>query len=679
MAVQLLGLRTKFTDDQGRPLVGGKVHTFYAGTCHPKDTYKDPANKIPNTNPVILDDTGSADIFLDGSYLIRICDKNCRIIEEQDNVRQPVGLSDFEQFGFEISQEVNKAKLDLEKIKEKTLVVESIADLSTIKNPKDGLRVYVKSYHAGLNKGGGDFAYDASLAHVNNRGTVINGWVRQGKDTAYNVACFGAKGDGVTDDTVAIQAALDAVNISFDQDGHYIVSSTLNASRSITGNNALLDNSATADYKDGSTIIKYKNINTPWFKYVTRLRFASGNTNKTGLGEHGHHIRVISSDNILILGCDCDSPTGDGIYIGSENQEKSCTNIGIYKCRIRNPKRCGIALVSVDGCIVDDCDIDHNSYVYAIDLEPNPVANDSVNNITITNNRVKSKRCCIALTDPRRDNVPMKNILIENNKLDGGSVLTIDHSGRYENIRFNNNIISNTVNKLTDIPNINIVAKIWGYLEFKNNVDTAEQVYWRINCGSEVDLIVEDNYIKRTEPIPNTPIRGMYISGVSNFSIKNNKIKLDPSITGGTLGILLSNCTGTIDANTIYARFGVDTRLNEQADIKIVRNTFNCGEAAWIGFNGISDIYIDDTNILLNNTILCHRTSQLKQINALKAWGTNRVVMYGLSPNNLDKSTIYGKGSILYNSNPATGSYVGWSCVVEGAPGEWLGFGKIGV
>lgn len=57
--------------------------------------------------------------------------------------------------------------------------LESIADLSTINNPKDGLRVYVKSYHAGLKLGGGWFTYDSSKSSENNGGTVINGWIRE--------------------------------------------------------------------------------------------------------------------------------------------------------------------------------------------------------------------------------------------------------------------------------------------------------------------------------------------------------------------------------------------------------------------------------------------------------------------------------------------------------------------
>ena len=53
--------------------------------------------------------------------------------------------------------------------------LESIAQLAGIKNPRNGQRVYVKSYHAGLNKGGGEFIYDSSKTNSNNGVTVFNG------------------------------------------------------------------------------------------------------------------------------------------------------------------------------------------------------------------------------------------------------------------------------------------------------------------------------------------------------------------------------------------------------------------------------------------------------------------------------------------------------------------------
>ena len=75
----------------------------------------------------------------------------------------------------------------------------SVAEMLAIVNPVNGQRVYVKSYHAGLNKGGGDFIYDSTKSAINNGGTVINGWVRQ-LDGFVTPSMFGAKGDGVSDE-----------------------------------------------------------------------------------------------------------------------------------------------------------------------------------------------------------------------------------------------------------------------------------------------------------------------------------------------------------------------------------------------------------------------------------------------------------------------------------------------
>ena len=38
----------------------------------------------------------------------------------------------------------------------------------------------------------------------------------------------------------------------------------------------------------------------------------------------------------------------------------------------------------------------------------------------------------------------------------------------------------------------------------------------------------------------------------------------------------------------------------------------------------------------------------------------------------------FNKGDIIWNSEPATGSYVGWICIKSGNPGSWEPFGKIG-
>ena len=54
----------QFLDGNGNPLTAGKLYTYNAGTTSPKTTWTTEAATTPNTNPIILDSAGRADIFL---------------------------------------------------------------------------------------------------------------------------------------------------------------------------------------------------------------------------------------------------------------------------------------------------------------------------------------------------------------------------------------------------------------------------------------------------------------------------------------------------------------------------------------------------------------------------------------------------------------------------------------
>ncbi|MFZ9959259.1 MAG: tail fiber domain-containing protein [Candidatus Limnocylindrus sp.] len=56
--------KLQFFDNNGNPLVAGKLYTYAAGTSTPLATYTDASAGTPNTNPVILDSRGEANVWL---------------------------------------------------------------------------------------------------------------------------------------------------------------------------------------------------------------------------------------------------------------------------------------------------------------------------------------------------------------------------------------------------------------------------------------------------------------------------------------------------------------------------------------------------------------------------------------------------------------------------------------
>lgn len=65
MATSVVNPRVQFFANNGRPLIGGRIHTYVAGSSTRAPTYKDSARAQPNTNPIILDGRGEASIYLD--------------------------------------------------------------------------------------------------------------------------------------------------------------------------------------------------------------------------------------------------------------------------------------------------------------------------------------------------------------------------------------------------------------------------------------------------------------------------------------------------------------------------------------------------------------------------------------------------------------------------------------
>lgn len=82
----------QYFDDAGEPLAGGKLYFYESGTSTLKDTFSDASLAVANTNPVLLDGDGriSLNVFLDGSYKVRLTTASDVLVWEKD----PVGSAD---------------------------------------------------------------------------------------------------------------------------------------------------------------------------------------------------------------------------------------------------------------------------------------------------------------------------------------------------------------------------------------------------------------------------------------------------------------------------------------------------------------------------------------------------------------------------------------------------------
>ena len=79
----------------GTPLVGGKIFTYLAGTSTPTATYTDYSAATANTNPIILDSLGQANIWLLSTVSYKFIVKTATdvLLYTVDNITTPLDLS----------------------------------------------------------------------------------------------------------------------------------------------------------------------------------------------------------------------------------------------------------------------------------------------------------------------------------------------------------------------------------------------------------------------------------------------------------------------------------------------------------------------------------------------------------------------------------------------------------
>lgn len=195
---------------------------------------------------------------------------------------------------------------------------------------------------------------------------------------------YGAIGDGVSDDTEAINNCLAANDRVFIPKGTYVIDPNVSL---VMRDNQVLELSE-------NTIIKASVTNEDKYNYAITINNVSNVTVKGGkiLGdrleypdstkERGYGIYICNSKNVTIEDCEISDFRGDCIIMESYNYPYTTSteeydtfanrNIKIIRCNIHNALRHGITVMGVRGLLVKDTEIydtQGKAYSTAIDAE----------------------------------------------------------------------------------------------------------------------------------------------------------------------------------------------------------------------------------------------------------------------------------------------------------------------
>jgi len=291
-------------------------------------------------------------------------------------------------------------------IKDVTKQVDTIADLKAL----DGTHklVYVTGYHT---KGDGAFGshffeWDATSTEADNDGTIIaltsvaTGRYKLKYDCAVNVKWFGAKGDNQTDDTIAIQKALEVNYNIYVPAGTYIVSNldvTKFSNTYIKGEGIGKSIFKTLANNSNDTILIAGNINGTWgsggelyIEHMSFMGYKSGwdtfnnsistkglievyNTSRLKLND----VQVTTSANSgiyinntgysSITNCILSSCKMDCIYLNSTSSSDAVTTTYITKSQINTGLQSSVHLNNVFNVVIEKCQLEDSNTALLID------------------------------------------------------------------------------------------------------------------------------------------------------------------------------------------------------------------------------------------------------------------------------------------------------------------------
>lgn len=478
-----------------------------------------------------------------------------------------------------------------------------------------------------------------------------------------DVSVYGAKGDGTTDDTEAIQAALTAAQsgevIYFSPNKSYLISDTLTlftkTNVSIVGIGATL----VSDDVDFTQILHghpMLYVDTCTNCVVSGLRFDMDGITGTN---NASAIMVEDSSDITIEYCeawgansngtflegDCDRNvwkdciardsrnTTRGFWLGNVNTNEFTRQAMVENCKAFDLAFSGFVIFS-DGGRVSGCYSYNNAGSgFVVPGTSSAIVKDLV----FTCNHAEGNTFYGFQEDPTGSG-GIKNISFVGNvsigNTQGGFLLN-----ESENTMITGNSIKNNIGRGIEIEGGTTGSVIVGNLIVDDQATATQDDGIQMNTGdgeTHTNILISDNHIEgnQTHGIElQTTVAGATFNGVY---IKNNVIK-----NNGSYGLFSAN-NGTV-SNLMIS--GNEFSGNTTRDVRLT------------GISSISGVVFKDNRWDKNKS----------------SFDQAKDGYHSAAPT----SGTWAVGDVVYHSAPAAAGNIGWVCVTAGSPGTWKSFGTI--